>query len=106
MPRRSIVRCAFVFALALSSTVHIGIAQSSPPSPPLSLEDIVKESQTGIPEDLIITKIRKNGRAFNLSADEMHALSDAGVSAMVVKYLLDPSQPYSPAPPPSPPPST
>jgi len=82
------------------------MAQSSAVSAPLSLEDIVKDWKTGISEDLIITKIKKNGRAFNLSGEEIRELTNSGISATVVKYLIDPSQPYSlppPAAPPAPP---
>src|SRR4030095_15872930 len=98
----SFVRCAVVFALFLG-VVDLCIAQSSSASPPLSLEDIVKDWKTGIGEDLIITKIKKNNKPFNLSGEEMRELTNLGISENVVKYLIDPSQPYSPLPPPAPP---
>src|SRR5262249_35735222 len=87
----------------VGGTVECCMAQSSAVSAPLSLEDIVKDWKTGISEDLIITKIKKNGRAFNLSGEEIRELTNSGISAMVVKYLIDPSQPYSPLPPAVPP---
>jgi hypothetical protein len=65
------------------------------------LEDVVKLSQTGVSEELIIAKIKKNGKAFDLSAEELVDLRKAGVSDSVIKLLLDPSQPYSPPPPPA-----
>jgi hypothetical protein len=86
--------------LLAAATVPLSHAQSSPP---LSLGDVVKDWKTGIPEELLITKIKKNGRPFNLSGDEIQALTTTGISATVIKYLLDPSQPYSPPAPPSPP---
>jgi hypothetical protein len=95
------VRWTFVIAL-LAGNVRLGIAQSAPASSPLSLEDVVKDWKAGIPEELIITKIKKNGRAFNLSSDEIRELTNSGISPTVVKYLIDPSQPYSPPPPPPP----
>jgi len=106
MPRSFFVRSAFVSALLLGGTIKLCMAQSSAVSAPLSLEDIVKDWKTGISEDLIITKIKKNGRAFNLSGEEIRELTNSGISAMVVKYLIDPSQPYPPPSPPPPPPAT
>ncbi len=103
MPRSFIVRGALMSAILLGGTVNLCMAQSSAVSAPLSLEDIVKDWKTGISEDLIITKIKKNARAFNLSGEEIRELTNSGISAMVVKYLIDPSQPYSPPPPAAPP---
>ena len=103
MPRSFIVRVALMSAILLGGTVNLCMAQSSAVSAPLSLEDIVKDWKTGISEDLIITKIKKNARAFNLSGEEIRELTNSGISAMVVKYLIDPSQPYSPPPPAAPP---
>jgi hypothetical protein len=77
--------------------------------PQLSIEEVVKLHDAGFAEDVIITKIRKNAKAFNLSTDELVDLRKAGISDTVVRFLLDPSQPYSPppaAPPPSGPPAT
>jgi hypothetical protein len=74
-------------------------------TPPLSVEEVVKLSQNGLPEELIITKIKKNARAFDLSTEELLELKKSGVSDNVVRYLLDPSQPYAPPPPPPPAPT-
>src|SRR5262245_33014797 len=102
MSASSFVRCALVFALLVSSAARFCIAQSTS-GPPLSLDDVVNDWKNGIAEDLIITRIRKNARAFNLSSDEMKELTNSGIPINVVKYLLDPSQPYAPPPPPPPP---
>src|ERR1700722_15384035 len=74
--------------------------QTSKKAPSLSVEEVVKLSQTGLSEDLIITKIKKNGRAFDLSTEEILELKRDGVSDNVIKFLLDPSQPQTPPPPP------
>jgi len=101
MPKSSLVRCAFIMGL-VAWGANICLAQSAAASPPLSLEDIVKDSQSGIPEDLLITKIKKNNKAFNLSGDEVRELTNMGISTTVIRYLIDPSLP--PPPPPAPPP--
>ncbi len=74
----------------------IGATQEAPPSAPLSVEEVVKMSQNGFAEDVIITKIKKNGKPFDLSTDELIEIRKLGVSDNVIKYLLDPSQPYAP----------
>jgi hypothetical protein len=89
--------------ILLLRLVSIAAAQSTPAPAPLSVEDVVKMSQDGISEDVVIARIKKNGKAFDLSNDELLELKKSGVNDNVTKYLLDPSQPYAPpaAPPPS-----
>ncbi len=95
------ILASLLYTVLLTITLA-GFQSPPPPGPaaPLSVEDVVKLCQTGISEELIITKIKKNGRAFDLSNGELVELKKAGVSDNVVKYLLDPSQPYIPPPPP------
>jgi hypothetical protein len=102
MEPSSVARCALVIVLLAAGLAHPCAAQTPPANSPLSLEDVVNDWKTGIPEELIITKIKRNNRAFNLSGEEIRELTNAGITATVVKYLLDPSQPYSPPPPPAP----
>jgi hypothetical protein len=83
-----------IFLLTL--LVSIASAQSPSTPAPLSVEEVVKMSQDGISEDVIIARIKKNGKAFDLSTEEILELKKSGVSDNVTKYLLDPSQPYAP----------
>src|SRR5579863_1395541 len=78
---------------------------------PLTVEDVVDLSKGGVAEDVIITKIRMNGKAFDLSAAEIVELKKLGVSDSIVNVLLDPAYklpppppPPRPEPPPAPPP--
>jgi len=71
-------------------------AQPEVTTAPLSVEDVVKMSQGGFSEDVIITKIKKNGKPFDLSTDELVEVRKLGVTDNVIKYMLDPSQPYAP----------
>ena len=101
-PRSILAPAILVTAILLS----LSAAQSVPTGPistPLSVEEVLKLSQSGVSEDVIVTKIKKNGKAFDLSADELVELKKAGVKDTILKYLLDPSQPYTPPPPPAPP---
>jgi hypothetical protein len=97
--------CSSILCLLLAAVTSAGALQEgtppSNPGVPLSLEDVVKLSQAGVSEDVIITRIKKNGKAFDLSAEELVDLKKAGISETIVKFLLDPSQPYTPPAPPA-----
>ncbi len=90
-----------LYVLLVGSSVSPLAAQSTARTTPLSVEEVLKQSQGGVSEELIITEIKKNGKPFDLNSDEILDLKKSGVSDTVIKYLLDPSQPYTPpAPPP------
>jgi hypothetical protein len=89
-------RSVFTLVLLLAVPLSRSTAQPSPSSTPLSVEDVVKLSGERISEDVIITKIKKNGKAFDLSPDELVELKKLGVTDNVIKFLIDPSQPYVP----------
>lgn len=80
----------------------VAVAQPAPRNAPLSLEEVVRLAQGGLSEELIVTRIKKNGKPFDLSTDEILELKKAGITDNVIKYLLDPSQPYTPPAPPPP----
>lgn len=67
------------------------------PAPSLTVDDICRLVQAGISEDLIIAKLRKNGKAFDLSTDELLKLKKAGVTDRILNVMMDPGQP-APAP--------
>ena len=92
-------RSIFTLVLLLAAALSRSAAQPAPSAAPLSVEDVVKLSKEGISEDVIVTKIKKNGKAFDLSPDELVELKKLGVADNVIKLLLDPSQPYVPTPP-------
>lgn len=78
------------------------IAQSPKSGASLNVEDVVKLSKDGIAEDVIITEIKKNGKPFDLSVNEIVELKKLGISDAIVKCLLDPTfTPPAPPPPPS-----
>jgi len=67
----------------------------------LTIEDIVRMAKANVSEDIIIARVKTNARPFDLNADEIVELKNDGVSDTVVKYMIDPSQPYSPPAPPA-----
>jgi len=64
----------------------------------LTIEEVVRESQAGLSDELIIAQVKRNAKGFDLNSDEIGALKKDGVSDLVIKYLLDPTLP-PPAPP-------
>jgi len=104
---------SFRFAVALLSLVALPLsrsdAQSASGATPLTLDEVVKLTGEKISEDVIAARIKKNGKAFDLSFQEIVELKRLGVTDSLVKLLIDPAQPYvpprsdPPAPQPAPP---
>jgi hypothetical protein len=91
--------------VAVLTVTSLVTGQTDTNSKPFTIGDVVKLCQAGLTDELVITKIKKNNKAFDLSPDELIELRKSGVSDTVIKYLLDPAQPYAP-PPPAPAPAT
>jgi hypothetical protein len=62
----------------------------------LTVEEVVKLRRAGLSEELIVAKIKKNGKAFDLNSDELVELKKQGLSDNLIHILMDPSQPYTP----------
>ncbi len=104
-----IANCAALRSLLLTillapAVVPLLFGQAPRSNESLTVEEVVKLSKAGFSEEVIITRIKKNAKAFDLSTDELVELRKTGVSDSIIKFLLDPSQPYTPPPPPAPPP--
>src|SRR5262245_44207171 len=67
----------------------LAFAQQAPPK--LQVSDVLEMAQGGLPEDLVIAKLRKDKVAFDLSPQDMVKLKKAGVSDNIIKVMLDPS---------------
>ena len=76
-------------------------ARSATTASGLTAEDVIKLAKAGLSEDIIIQQIRKNGRAFDLSTDQLIALKTANVSDQIVEVMLDPSKADTAAPTPA-----
>jgi hypothetical protein len=71
----------------------------------LTVEQVVQLVQAGLSDDLVIAKIKKNNKAFDLSTDELLKLKAAKVSENIIMLLMDPTAQPKVAPPPPPPPA-
>jgi hypothetical protein len=73
----------------------------------LTVDSIVSMVQAGLSEDLIVTRIRKEEKAFDLSPEDMIKLKKSGVSDSILQVMLDPKAeinrptPTAPTPPPA-----
>ena len=55
------------------------------------VDDVVRMQKAGVAEDEIIAFVHKGESRFDVNADDMIALHDAGVSRAVIKAILDES---------------
>jgi hypothetical protein len=85
-----------VLAILVGSLGPMNAQQPPETESPLNVEEVVKLCHAGLPEELIVAKIKKNGKAFDLNEDELLELKKEGVTDTIIKFLLDPSLPYVP----------
>jgi hypothetical protein len=67
-------------------------AAAAAPAKGLTVEDVIKLSQAGLSDNVIIGKIKKNGQAFDLSPDQLLQLKTARVNDKVIEVMMDPSK--------------
>jgi len=84
--------------LLLAGGANIARAQALPPG----VQDVVKLTQAGISDDVILTQIRNNAAIYNLTADQIILLKNQGVSQPVIKALMTGGAAAIPAPGPAP----
>jgi hypothetical protein len=73
-------------------------AQPAASSSVLTVEDIVGMLKAGLSEEVVIAKIRKADRAFDLSPAQMVDLKKSGVGDAVLTVMIDPRAAVAPAP--------
>lgn len=63
----------------------------------LTVQQILQLLQARISEDVIIAKVKQNGRPFNLSTEQILQLKQVGASDNLIKSMMDPkAEPTSP----------
>ncbi len=90
-------RLALALAV-LGASLSALVAQENPAPAPgsLTIEEVLRLSKSGVSDELIVAEVKKNAKPFDLNSNEIVALKKDGVSETVIKYLLDPTLPYSP----------
>lgn len=89
-------------SLAFLLLPALGAQEPAKPAGSLTLDEVVKFAKSGLPEELLIERVKGNAKPFDLNSDEILELKRSGVSDNVIKYLLNPSLAYVPAPPSNP----
>jgi hypothetical protein len=77
-----------VVGLVLAGFAGVAHAQTAPPGLPPGVQDVLKLSQAGLGEDVILAQIKNTGATYNLNADQLIYLSKAGVSQNVIRALI------------------
>ncbi len=87
------------------------VQQAKPQSPTneLTVDQVCQLVQAKLSEDLIVTKIKKNNKAFDLDTEQLLQLKKTGASDNIIRLLMDPTAqpvaalavvaPAAPAPP-------
>jgi len=85
--------CIAVFSLVM--LLATCSAQTSPAAQPnnkgLGVADVVKLLESGIGEDVVIAKVKQEGKAFDLSTDDILELKKAGATGAVLKAMMNPN---------------
>jgi hypothetical protein len=109
--RRRLIDLSLPLAALCVVTAVPGMAQpprTAAKSQSLTVNGVIEMAQAGLSDDIIIARLHKEQKAFELTSEETVRLKKANVSDAVIKVMLDPSAPAAPpraaAPPPAAPP--
>jgi hypothetical protein len=90
-----VVICSFLVSLmVLSARTALGAAREAPK--PLTNDDIVTMVQAGLPQDVVIEKIKASKTAFDTSPDALVALKKAGISGDIIRVMVNPASESKP----------
>jgi hypothetical protein len=84
--RKSVLTLAA--GLAAAVLLGAGANSSSAQALPPGVQDVVKLTQAGITDDVILSQLRNAGANYNLTADQIILLKNQGVSQPVIRALL------------------
>jgi hypothetical protein len=99
--RAILVAAAGSFLFAATPLCRAQAAGDSPTIPqdlPPGAQDVVKLTQAGLNEDVIIAQVRSAGHIYRLTADQIIELTNAGVSQNVIRALIEGAAPAAAAP--------
>jgi hypothetical protein len=81
--------------LALTCLAVLIIPQRSwgaePAQKPLTNQDVVKMIEAGLPQDVVIEKIKTSKTAFDTSTDALVSLKKAGVGSEIIRVMVNPA---------------
>ncbi|PYS26838.1 MAG: hypothetical protein DMG11_18435 [Acidobacteria bacterium] len=89
--------CYWCALAALAGLIVLGSAPTQPllagissqnAAARLTLDEVLGLVRSGESEELIVARIKRNGRPFDLSAEERNELKREGISDTIMKYLV------------------
>jgi hypothetical protein len=75
--------------LLLAALSGPGACAQQPSGPKTDVAEIVKLLQAGLGEDIIIEKLRKDGKAYDLSGEDLIELKKAGATSAILKAMIN-----------------
>ena len=82
------ILCTVTHSDAATAALSATASQASQQG--LTTDQVIKMVEAGLGEDLIITRLRRDGKTFDLEVEEMLRLKKAGVSENILKVMVDP----------------
>jgi tetratricopeptide (TPR) repeat protein len=64
---------------------------------PIGIKGVIEMKRAGFSENLIVARLRKDGKAYNLTPGEMKELQNAGLSECVLLVMMDPNTSCTPS---------
>jgi hypothetical protein len=92
-PMRAVLGLTLVVVMALSLPVATSLAQEV-----LTNDSVVQMVKAGLPESLVIAKIRSTPTKFDLRTESLVSLKNSGVSNKVLEAMMSPGSPAPGAP--------
>jgi hypothetical protein len=83
-----ILPATFVLAIVLTFFTLGCSTLTGPPPKPLTQQEIIELAKSGATDAQILERIRQSRTAYRLTASEIIALHNAGVSFTVIDYML------------------
>ena len=84
---KAIIRAAAVLVLMLAAMPLFAIDDQQKSAS--LVDDVIRMTRSGVDEDSILSFVEKSDRKFDVSADDLIAMTDAKVSRKVIKAVLD-----------------
>jgi hypothetical protein len=80
-----------VFAVLLFTMVAAPMFADQAQSPRNLVDDVIKMAKAGVADDAIMTFVQKSDGRFEVTADDVIAMSDSNVSKTVIKAVVEES---------------
>jgi hypothetical protein len=83
---------------AVPAAAQTSPAKSAAKAQGLTVNGVIEMVEAGLSDDIILTRLRKEQKAFDLSTDDLIRLKKAKVSDAVLKVMMDPKAAAAPIP--------